>query len=168
MNIKTIEEIMKEIHKKYNEDPYGWKVLSGIDNKGFIDLYFIHKNKAWRLKIWQLDPFRNVGYGISLENFGEIKKLKNYPLYGFRDLSKKEAIEILTLPPKEAIKRLMNIKPVPIDELNKPIIVEGPITFSNKPLSFLSEEQRNLDQKLSSELEKLLLKKYIDRIKIYG
>jgi hypothetical protein len=62
----------------------------------------------------------------------------------------------------------MNIKPVPIDELNKPIIVEGPITFSNKPLSFLSEKQRSLDQKLSSELEKLLLKKYIDRIKIYG
>lgn len=168
MNIKSMEEIMKEIYKKYNENPYGWKVLSGIDNKGFINLYFIHKDKAWHIKIWQVNPYKNIGFGTFIEDFGEIKKLEELPSYGFRNLSKKEIIEILSLPPKEVIKKILNIQPIPIDELNKPIILEGPIAFSNRPLSFLSEKQKSLDEKLSSELEKLIIKKYIDRIRIYG
>ncbi|MEM3061159.1 MAG: hypothetical protein QW265_01980 [Candidatus Bathyarchaeia archaeon] len=173
MKIKTADEIMKEVMKKYNKDPKEWKVFAGKDRAGYYDLVITHKSQIWLIKSEQINPFKWVGYGVkqSVESEEKIDKFSPFQ-FGFRPLSKRkieELLENLNGPEKtnEFVLKLLNTQPKPIHEIKSPLVVQGPIVYSSKPLEIISEEQRRLDNKLKNELEKLIYKKYSQTRTLY-
>ncbi|MEM3653727.1 MAG: hypothetical protein QW723_03335, partial [Candidatus Bathyarchaeia archaeon] len=160
MNIKTVDEILKEVIKRYNKDPKEWKVFVGKDRSGHYDLLITHKSQIWLIKGEQINPFKWIGYGIeqSIENDEKIKKFPSFQ-FGFRPLPKEKIEELSKIiedheKMNEFILNLLNTQPKPIHEIKSPLVVQGPIVYSSKPLEIISEEQRKLSNKLKDELEK--------------
>jgi hypothetical protein len=173
MEIKTVDEIIKEVMRKYNRNPKEWKVFAGKDKNGYYDLLITHKSQIWLIKSEQINPFKWVGYGVkqSIENDEKIKKFPSFQ-FGFRPLSQKKIEELSeTLEDREKmsefILKLLNTQPKPIHEIKSPLVVQGPIVYSSKPLEIISEEQKRLSNKLKEELERLIYKKYSQTRTLY-
>lgn len=158
-------EIKKELAKKYNANPEGWRVLVGKDLKGYYDFMISHGSDIWILKEFQLNPYQSLGFGV-IQNECEnevIKNLRPTHPFGFRPLNQNQVIEVVEAIQKDEsidtiMGRVMQSSPTSLQNITSPIIVEGPVLHSTTPI--LSESQSELDQKLRTELENLLHRKY--------
>lgn len=166
MTIKTIDEIIKEVTIKYNKDPKGWKVFAGKDKDGYYDLVITHKSQIWLIKGEQINPYKWIGYGVkqSIENEEEINRFSSHQ-FGFRPFPKKKIEELLETfknheKMNKLVEELLKVQPKPIHEIKTPLMVQGPIVYSLKPLEVISEKQKELTKKLKDELEKLIYRKY--------
>ena len=170
--MEDAEILLKKLAESYDKDPVGWKALA-VFNKGSTLLVIMSpEGDIYEIKMIALDPCRFIGVGVKT---GEIEELSNYllklPNYGFRPVPKNVLKEILRnkgiLPPKLA-ERILKIPPAPITDLHSHIIAQGPIVCSNKDLSSISPRQKELEEKLNREVEKLFYKRYRGRALLYG
>jgi len=164
-------EIRREILREYNKDPIGWRVLTSRDIRGHIDIIFSHRGDVWFLKEEHVNPFEAVGFGVR-EKMPEVKGSLQGLSFGFRPVTGRMMGEIWRAVEREddvgrIISSLLNQKPIPINRIRAPAVLEGPVVTSPKPLEVFPE-QRNLDIKLRSELDKLISRKYPHLITTYG
>lgn len=67
MEVKSPAEIMEEMRKKYKRSRRGWRMLTGVDSRGFSDLYFYGpKAGLWQIKGELKSPFELVGAGAKV------------------------------------------------------------------------------------------------------
>lgn len=163
MEIKSFEEIMEEILKKYNKKPEGWGVLVGRDDRGYKNVFISGLEESWHIKAESVNPYKSVGFGAKTDKDYINKITDKFPSYGFRPVSEKLItkisgdIEKTGFLSQEIIESIANIKPVPHDKITSPIVT-GPVIHSN--LGLISKEQKKLDLTLTEKLEKLLHKEY--------
>lgn len=172
MKVEPLEEVQRKIIKLYNKNPEGWRILT--DKKGNIIVLGPRTN--YRLKLISINPQQYTGIGLKIEQIKKTRNIgKEFPSYGFRPLSRKDAQELLrsilrkSNLQKELINKLFDIKPMStrgLEHENPDIILGGPILV-HPDLSTISKKQRELEAKLASEADKLFRKKYPSRAKIY-
>jgi hypothetical protein len=139
-DVKTVAEIMNELKKRYDKNKRGWRVMAGKDGRGRYDMIFSHGGKVWQLKMEKVKPYQYVGYGALV---GELDEHRS--------------------------KKLMVGKPL-IFQLLSPqtdgslIMARGIEKFSSKAIrdlkTVISREQRELELRLSEELDKLIRRHY--------
>ncbi len=68
MDLKTREEILRELVARAEEHPYGWKAAVRQDPRLFANEYYIFHPKAgvYELKEYQVNPFETAGIGAAL------------------------------------------------------------------------------------------------------
>jgi hypothetical protein len=156
---------MKEIWKKYNEDSMGWHVLVGRGSKGYYDVFITNPKELWQLKLESVYRPNPIGLGVRIKKSAESGELlRGIPNYGLRPLSKKTMAMMMSVlkmgaPPVSALREILNIEPKPHGEIATPWILQGPVIHSAQPLELISDKQRELDARLSVELDSLLRKK---------
>lgn len=162
---------MKRVINRYNENPEGWNVL--LDGRGHM--LIVGPNINYKIRFMNINPYEYTGVGTKIETTEEIRNaLKNFPHYGFRPLSKANINRMLKsihrkgAITKKLIKELTSIKPIPIHDLEERGggILTGPI-ITHPDLSTISSAQRKLEAKLAIEAEKLFLRKYPSRARLY-
>jgi hypothetical protein len=162
---KSIDLLMKEIWKKYNEDSMGWHVLVGRGSKGYYDVFITNPKELWQIKLESMYRPNPIGVGVRIKNSTESAKLlRGIPDYGLRPLSKKTMAMMMSViergaPSVSALREIMSIEPKPHGEIATPWILQGPVIHSVKPLELISDKQRALDTRLRVELDSLLRKK---------
>jgi hypothetical protein len=170
METIPIEELWKEIVRKYDKKPRGWRALTYRSPDGFYDILLSNPEEAWLMKqdtIYKPNP---LGFGVKLEHAPEIPVVK--PLsYGFRHFPierTERTIELMTrmeASSEEIVKAVNDVlldvissAPIPTYKIIKPGILEGP--FYLKDLENLSKEQRELSGKLDLQLRRMFRIKY--------
>ena len=170
METIPIEELWKEIIRKYDKKPRGWRALTYRSPGGFYDVLLSNPEEAWLMKqdtIYKPNP---LGFGVKLEHAPEIPVVK--PLsYGFRHFPierTERTVELMTkrkASPEEVAKAVNHVlrdaissPPIPTYKIMKPGILEGP--FHIEGLESLSKEQRELSGKLDLQLRRMLHMKY--------
>lgn len=68
MEVKTREELLRELIARAEENPYGWKAAVRQDPRLFAKEYYIFHPKVgvYELKEYQVNPFETSGVGAQL------------------------------------------------------------------------------------------------------
>ena len=69
--MKTVEQIMFEIKKKYDKKPSDWRVLRGRDKRGHYDTYVLGSDSLWHMKTEWKTPYQPIGVGRKIDDFPE-------------------------------------------------------------------------------------------------
>ena len=171
--MEPAEDVKKEILKRYDSNPSGWRVFVGRDRRGHFDLIVSHDSDMWLIKEEQINPFLSVGFGVrdKVVKFEAIEKISPYT-FGLRPLSERQMMKVaLALrsneSPSKLLARALMADPVASTEIRSPGILQGPVIHSAKGIELISERQAELDRELRLELERLLMRKYPQTIATY-
>ncbi len=168
------EELKRDILRRYNQDPHEWHVLAGRDQKGYYDVVVVHGSDTWLIKEQMINPLHSIGFGVKDSSVDqEIAKTQlPHHTFGLRPLSKQH-VEKVTNALKTGqsltglINKLLKTRPVPFDELESPMALQGPVIHNSRGIRTISENQAELDRKLRIELEKLLYRRYSQTVAHY-
>ena len=159
MKITSDSQILEEITSEYNKDPESnWRVTAFRGEKGRYNLYVIKGKKFWQIKTEFITPYTYIGVGgktTARESEGEHS-------FGLRPLPRKYLREIVREARKGNIseglfKEIMEIPPVATSDVPPETrILQGPVLIS--PLEDISPRQKDLDRKLSYELDRLVFR----------
>lgn len=69
--MKTVEQIMFEIKKKYDKKPENWSILRGRDKRGHYDTYILGAEVLWHMKTEWKTPYQPIGVGRKINDFPE-------------------------------------------------------------------------------------------------
>jgi len=171
--LKAADQVKKEIARRYSADPDGWQVLHGRNPGGSSDLIVVHGSNIWIIKENAINPYQSIGLGAKgrLEEGEEIKSFSPYP-FGLRPLPSEQMQELMLRllsgkSTRKMMEEMMKIKPSSPRDIRSPVILQGPVIYSQRPIELIGETHRELSEKLDQELEKLLYKKYPERMGIY-
>ncbi len=163
--VKSSERAKREIIKAYNKDPEDWRVLVGRDSGRHLSVLISHGEELWIVKEEQINPYKSVGYGV--KTYQDADFLKNISPYtfGFRPLTRSQIDELTSAMEQrksinEILTDLLARKPVSFKDIASPMVIQGPVLHTPKPIDYISDKHRQLDLKLKLELEKLLHRKY--------
>jgi hypothetical protein len=171
--MRTAKDVKKEIVRQYDKNPKDWRLHVGRDVRGHYDLAVAHGSTAWIIKEEQINPFKFVGFGAKTSRQNLEPLIEDIPnIFGIRSVSEKRMSELANaLERKESVKdilaKIMKSNPVKSHEIKGPMVFQGPISYSAKPIHSISEGQRRLDSKLRIELENLLNRKHPQVLRPY-
>ncbi|MEE8168409.1 MAG: hypothetical protein V3T58_06010 [Candidatus Hydrothermarchaeales archaeon] len=155
MNIKTIETLLREVQTRYDKDPKGWNFVVGPGEK-YFDIMISKGAKVWQLKLDTLYKPNPVGFG-SLIDKREVPALDiSGPSFGYRPLSDEQIEALLTQ--SLDLEEIIEIEPMSLNKIKSPIVAQGPILHTSKPMNYVSEKQKALDLKLRRKIDDLLEK----------
>jgi hypothetical protein len=163
MKILEGENLRRRIFQSYSKDPTGWSfVISPSEKSGFYDAAVSGSQGAWALKIDSLFKPQPIVLGSPTES-SPPKSSDTFP-YGYRKLPPELIPEMLGgegYPREKAIASILSVLK------SKTVIPEegrsyahGPFIFTGPQKVDLSERQRELDDKLNSEMRRLLRTRY--------
>ena len=163
--MQPAEKLKREIARSYDSNPKGWNVFVGRDNRKFSQALISNGSNVWILKEEIINPYKSVGLGVKLVDQLDSLKSTVPQEFGLRPLNQGQIKKLIDITKKEESPRdillgIMKSKPVSSGDIKSPLILQGPIMSTENPLSLLSDKHRELDRKLNSELNKLLLRKY--------
>ena len=172
---KSSEEIKKEITKEYNKDPLGWNLFAGRDAESHLELIVTHRDTFWYIKEEIINPKKTLGVGIRRRIDEEALKglpTKKVFQFGFRPIDNSHINSLLMSKSQEQFNKilikLLSMPPIPATkEVRTNLGILGPVYPRNSINTFMNS-QKELDLKLRSELEKLLIKKHPEAILPYG
>ncbi|MEM2109993.1 MAG: hypothetical protein QW327_05865 [Candidatus Odinarchaeota archaeon] len=167
--MRTAERVKKEIAKKYNKDPEGWKAWATKDSQHNLQWVFQHDQNLWMIKEYMINPYKTIGVGGRTKD-SSVLEHPNYLSFGLRPIPERTALEILEIqdPVAKALKTakiMMSIPPLSLERLDEDYIIHGPVILTPRKLEDLSYKQRILQQKLDDELARL---KYKSLAHLYG
>lgn len=165
MNVKPDFKVLEEITKEYDKDPEkNWRVTAFRDDRGRYDLYVIRGRKFWQIKTEFITPYRYIGVGGKTTT----KEVESEHSFGLRPLPRGYVKKIVKEARKGVISEdlfneIMKIPPVATTDMpEESRILQGPVLLS--PISSISSSQKELDRKLSHELDRLLFKEQMGSI----
>jgi hypothetical protein len=169
---EPLDSLLKEILSRYNENPRGWRVFA--DAKG--NMLVLGPGTGYRLKFLSLNPADVMGVGVDISMDEAQGMPLGVPSYGYRPLSHGDVAQLFSSlhrngpVPQGLIDGLLGIRPVPTWDLKGESsrgVLTGPI-IAHPDLASISRGQRELDAKLTLEVDKLFRAKYPFRAGIYG
>lgn len=164
-------ELKREILREYNKESSEWYVFTSKDIRGHIDTAFVHGKDVWFLKEQPINPYQSVGFGVRSVT-GELRAKLPAHSFGFRPLNRRLITEILS---EESSARRMDLmvenmlrqRPVPLSRIRSPVAIEGPVVYSPSNQDVFPQQQ-DLDTKLRTELDRLIMRKYPHLTTTYG
>lgn len=169
--MEDAEVLLKKLAERYDKNPVGWKTLAFQQKGSTLLIIMTPEKEVYEVKIVPLDPLNFIGVGVRVSG---IEGLEGYlgrlPNYGFRPVPERLFNAILRsggVIPSGLVRKLLEVQPIPLGEARCGALAQGPITYINKDLASISPKQRELQQMLSREVERLFYKRYRDRAMIY-
>jgi len=165
-SIRTSRRVKREIMERYDENPEGWLASLGRDRRGFLDLLISQGNESWQVKEFQVNPYEAVGYGGSAITRRPLPCDRSLHQFGLRPLTEawmKELAASVDDPETVAdiMSKILKAKPVStVEAMRSQAILQGPIVESARNLHPISEAQKELDQNLRHQLDRLITRKY--------
>lgn len=164
------KKLRKEIASKYELDPRGWRFLWNTNDRGRYNLLVAKESRLWWLKEEMVNPLLTVGCGVRSSLEGDLHsrifgKNNISPSYGFRPIQKGMMKRIIAdlaegKAPRTDLSDVLRSEPRTLKDLDTSFVMQGPFHEVTGFTDLLSDKQRELDAKLNSELEKLILKRY--------
>ncbi|MFQ6128553.1 MAG: hypothetical protein ACE5QW_06595 [Thermoplasmata archaeon] len=159
--IKTKEEILRKLARKYEKNPRGWSVLVRENRSGYSDFLISTADELWQIKVDSLYKPNASAMGMKVGGRTEARKIAfdSEPKFGFRPLppdilDKLLGGEFERQELTRIIDRVLGEEPKRLSEIDSPGLIHGPVRFGWK--GYLSERQKLLDAKLKKGLDKLL------------
>jgi hypothetical protein len=163
-------KLRKEIARKYELDPKGWRFLWNAEERGRYNLLIAKDSRLWWLKEEMINPMLTVGCGVRSPLETDVRRRifgTGYtdPSYGFRPIEEEHMKRIIIdladgKTPSRSLSEVLNSEPKALKELDTSFVMQGPFHQMATLNDLLSDEQRKLDARLDAELEKLVLKRY--------
>ncbi|MFX0068890.1 MAG: hypothetical protein ACFFA1_04920 [Promethearchaeota archaeon] len=171
VQIRSADRIKKEIVRRYNSSPRGWRVMVKRDLRGHYDLIFTKGSNIWFVKEEFVNPYKSVGLGAK-QRIGRKLDVDSPFEFGLRPLSQEQMRTVIDIFQKgsdlDRISKIIeDIEPTSARKVDTPYALQGPVIRVDRHTGLISEKQRELDQKLRTELEKLLSKKYPHLLRSY-
>lgn len=63
MEPRKVGEIVRRIKARFDQDPHGWRVFSGTDRRGNMDIFVQQAPRIWQIKAKPIDPVRSIALG---------------------------------------------------------------------------------------------------------
>jgi hypothetical protein len=163
-------KLRKEIARKYELDPKGWRFLWNADERGRYNLLIAKESRLWWLKEEMINPMLTVGCGVRSPLETDMRRRifgtgNTGPSYGFRPIEEEHMKRIIAdlsdgKTPYRGLSEVLNSEPKTLRELDTSFVMQGPFRQLATLDDLLSDKQRELDARLDAELEKLVLKRY--------
>jgi hypothetical protein len=164
MELLEGERLRRHILEDYSKNPKGWSFTISPSESGFYDAVVSGPEGAWMLKIDSLFKPLPIMLGSPIETRPDLKSTIPFS-YGYRKLSPDIALQLLggesyqhrdeTIASILSVLRSETVVPEPGRSY-----AQGPIVFTNPRKVDLSESQRVLDDRLTSEMRRLLRARY--------
>jgi hypothetical protein len=165
MKLLEGESLKRHLLESYTRNPKGWSfAISPSSRHGFYDAFVSGPDGAWMLKMDSIFKPSPLVLGSPTEDSPRLKPVGPFP-YGYRNLPPELALQMLRDEDRpsrdEAMAGLLSVlrSQTVVPEEGK-AYAEGPLVFTRERKFGLSESQRDLDLKLSSEMHRLLRTRY--------
>ena len=164
MKILEGERLRRRIFRSYSRDPSGWSfVISPSPKYGYYNAFVSGPQGSWVLKIDSLFKPSPVVLGSPTEPGLVSNQMGPFP-YGYRRIPSELIPEMLggeVHPSDRTMAGLMSVlrSSTVVPEEGRSY-AHGPFIFTNQERMDLSERQRELDDKLNSEMRRLLRYRY--------
>jgi len=160
--VKTLKEQLAEIEQNYNRNPLNWNISIGRDQNNYGNIFISNPVNIWQIKIDSLFKPNPAGVGMKLgpvEDFSDLISPSS-PSFGFRPLlpTHLENLQksiVQEKPINSIIDEILSEKPVAPDQSEHQNFIVGPLMHSSFQ-GYVSDKQKELDQKLKRGLDKLL------------
>jgi len=174
LDVRSADEVLKEILEGYNRRPNEWQIA--LDYRG--NSLFIGPEKGYMIKSMMIGPQENLGVGVRLEDTEGVRStLAPTAPSGLRPMGKELAQKVLSelsvdgggASRGQLINKILSIDPVPIWELGREGvggIVGGPYT-AHPDLGAISKSQHELNMRLNRELQALFMARYPMRASMF-
>lgn len=167
MEILSGTALSKYLLEKYSKNPKGWNfTIAPAAKDNFYDALITGPEENWQLKIDSIFKPLPTVLGAKVESLTKSSQTppELFPSYGYRKLDPEIVLKILKEQnpeePLESLDRFIgSLEPtVPVSGAS---YAQGPFVFTNKKFHGLSDNQKKLDDRLSSSLRNLLREKYL-------
>jgi hypothetical protein len=174
LDIRSAEEVLKEILEGYNRRPNEWQIA--LDYLG--NSLFFGPGKGYMIKSMMIGPQENLGVGVRLEDAEGLRgALAPTAPSGLRPMGMDLAQKVLSersldgevASRGQLISKILSIDPVPTWELGREGvggIVEGPYT-AHPDLGAISKSQHELNLRLNRELQALFMARFPMRASMF-
>ena len=162
--------------ERYSKSPKGWNfTIAPHPRDGFFDGLLSNPEESWQIKIDSIFRPTPLMLGAKVDvDYSKVKKLSPVS-YGYRRIDPEAIMKVLSIfedqedrvSAQTSSKRKTKFS---LDSILGPLepvapklggsYAEGPFVFTNEKISNLSTGQAQLDNKLSSELRRLLRNRY--------
>lgn len=143
MPVKDIDELFKNIKKKFDKNSNGWKVLSDIDPRGNKDLFISKDSELWQVKAKTVNPMAKIAKGFHVRNLDD------------------EIQDMIEEKGQKGDKLLFSML---IPQENNAIIAQGIESFQKEQSkclkSMLAEKNKNMERDLTHEVEREFEKRH--------
>jgi hypothetical protein len=169
MEILKGTALSKYLLEKYAKNPKGWNfTIAPASKDSFFDALVSGPEENWQLKIDSIFKPAPVVLGAQVDAATKKVPAGLLPSYGYRKLDPEIILKVLTEQERvdstndtsalfgRLIDSLEPTAPVPGSSY-----AQGPFVFTNQKLLGISDSQKKLDDRLSSELRNLLREKFI-------
>ena len=166
--------LSKHLLDKYSKNPSGWSFTlfpPAKDDNGFFGAFVGSPDEVWQLKVDSIFKPNPLMLGAKVEsNLQKPIDLGVIP-YGYRRIDRKVAIELLKTLAKVDDKEsdpIQNrlildrvLRPLkPVAPVSGESYAEGPFVLTDRMNLGITQEQKHLEDRLSSELRKLMRNRY--------
>jgi len=164
MEILEGSELRRRMLESYARDPKGWSfTISPSSTSGFFDATLAGPDGAWMLKVDSLFKPTPIVIGSAAESLRR-KPEGPFP-YGYRGLPPELAMQLMgggsELPSGSLQRRLLSVlRSEPVVPEKGGSYAEGPLVFTGPGSVSLSDKQREVDARLSSEMRRLMRLRY--------
>ena len=165
MEILRGTALSKYLLEKYSKNPKGWNFTIGPAAKdNFFDALVSGPEENWQLKIDSIFKPNPAVLGTQVDANSKKPPAAVFPSYGYRKLDPEVVLKVLREQEEgdydESLDKLI-ASLEPTSPIPGSSYAQGPFVFTNKKFLELSDNQKKLDDRLSSELRNLLREKYI-------
>jgi hypothetical protein len=160
--------LSRHLLERYVHDPRGWNfVVAPARKHGFFDGIFSSPDEAWHIKLDSIFKPNPLTLGVRTEaGLGRLRMPDSTP-FGYRKLDPRLAMEMLQMMEAggevpagdptlgDLLRTLEPTVPVPGQSY-----AEGPFVYTNAKIIEFTDQEKTLDDRLASELLKLLRNRY--------
>jgi len=164
MDLLEGKDLKRRMMENYSRNPKGWSfVLSPSPRSGFFNAAVSGPDAAWMLKLDTLFKPSPIVIGSEVEAFP--RRPRGPFSYGYRALPPELALQIMggeeTGPRDGTLAALLSVmKSEPVAPETGGTYAEGPLVLTGPGQVSLSKSQKEMDDRLSSEMRRLLRLRY--------
>jgi hypothetical protein len=161
--------LSRHLLERYVRDPRGWSfVVAPARSHGFFDGIFSSPDEAWHIKLDSIFKPNPLTLGVRTEAGIERFRTPDPTPFGYRKLDPRLAMEMLKMIEADGTEMsggepnlgalIRSIEPtVPIPGES---YAEGPFVYTNAKIIEFTDKEKTLDDRLASELLRLLRNRY--------
>lgn len=165
MEVLSGKALFRYLLDQYSKKPAGWNFTIGPSPRDhFFDGLVSGPEESWQLKLDSIFKPSPIVLGAKVESLAANPLPPGFPSYGYRRLSPEIMLKLFKEISEESSTSgtldeiLGSLSPVVPTQGSA--YAEGPVVYTNKKILGVSKSQRQLDDRLSAEIRRLLRQSY--------